>query len=35
VRIETRSVSADGSTMTLESVRGSNAPVVMVFDKKR
>lgn len=35
VRIETRTVSADGSTMTIESVRGSNAPVVMVFDKKR
>ena len=35
VRIETRSLSADGNTMTLESVRGSNPPVVMVFDKKR
>lgn len=35
VRIETRAVSADGKTMTIESVRGSNAPVVMVFDKKR
>jgi hypothetical protein len=35
VRIETRSVSADGSTMTIESVRASNPPVVMVFDKKR
>jgi len=34
VRIETRSLSADGKTMTVESVRGSNAPVVMVFDKK-
>lgn len=35
VRTETRSLSADGNTMTLESVRGSNPPVVMVFDKKR
>ncbi len=35
VRIETRSLSADGKTMTMESVRGSNPPVVMVFDKKR
>ena len=35
VRMETRSVSPDGATMTVESVRGSNAAVVMVFDKKR
>ncbi len=35
VRTETRSLSPDGSTMTIESVRGSNPPVVMVFDKKR
>jgi hypothetical protein len=35
VRIETRSLSADGNTMTIESVRGSNPPVVMVFEKKR
>jgi hypothetical protein len=34
VRTETRSLSADGKTMTVESVRGSNAPVVIVFDKK-
>jgi len=34
VRIETRSVSADGKTMTVESVRGSNSAVVMVFEKK-
>jgi hypothetical protein len=34
VRKETRSLSADGRTMTVESVRGTNAPVVMVFDKK-
>jgi hypothetical protein len=35
VRTETRSLSADGRTMTVESVRGSNSPVVMVFEKKR
>ena len=35
VRTETRSLSVDGSTMTIESVRGSNPPVVMVFDRKR
>lgn len=35
VRTETRSLSADGNTMTVESVRGDNPPVVMVFDKKR
>ena len=34
VRTETRSLSADGKTMTVESVRGSNPPMVMVFDKK-
>ena len=34
VRTETRSLSADGKTMTLESVRGANPAVVMVFDKK-
>lgn len=34
VRKETRSLSTDGKTMTLESVRGSNPAVVMVFDKK-
>lgn len=34
VRTETRSLSADGKTMTVESVRGSNPPVVMVFDRK-
>jgi len=34
VRLETRSLSADGKTMTIESVRGSNPAVVMVFDKK-
>lgn len=35
VRTETWSLSTDGETMTVESVRGSNPPVVMVFDKKR
>lgn len=34
VRTETRSLSPDGKTMTVESVRGANPPVVMVFDKK-
>ena len=34
VRTETRSLSPDGKTMTVESVRGSNPAVVMVFDKK-
>ena len=34
VRTETWSLSPDGKTMTVESVRGSNPPVVMVFDKE-
>ena len=34
VRTETRSLSPDGKTMTVESVRGSKPPMVMVFDKK-
>lgn len=34
VRTEIWSLSPDGKTMTVESVRGSNPPVVMVFDKK-
>jgi hypothetical protein len=34
VRIETRSLSADGKTMSVESVRGSNPAIVMVFEKK-
>jgi len=33
VREETRSLSADGKTMTIESARGSNPAVVLVFDK--
>jgi len=35
VRTETRSLSKDGNTMTIESARGSSLPVVMVFDKIR
>ena len=34
LRTETLSLSPDGRTMTVESVRGSNSPIVMVFDKK-
>ena len=34
VRTETRSLSSEGNTMTVESVRGSNAPVVIVFERK-
>jgi hypothetical protein len=34
VRTETRSLSPDGKVMTVESVRGSNPPLVMVFEKK-
>jgi hypothetical protein len=34
VRTETRSLSADGKTMTLQTVRGNNPPVIMVFDRK-
>ena len=34
VRTETRSLSSDGKTMTVESVRGSNPALVMVFEKK-
>jgi len=35
VRTETRWLSPDGNTMTIESVRGTNPPVVMVFEKKK
>jgi len=35
VRTETRSLSEDGKTMTVQSVRGTNAPLVMVFEKKQ
>ena len=34
VRTEMRSLSSDGKTMTVESVRGSNPALVMVFEKK-
>lgn len=34
VRTETRYVSADGKTMSVETVRGSNPVLVMVFNKK-
>ena len=34
VRTETRSLSPDAKTMTVQSVRGSNPPMVMVFEKK-
>lgn len=34
VRTETRTLSPDGRTMTIESVRGPNPLVVMVFEKK-
>jgi hypothetical protein len=33
VRTETRSLGADGATMTVESLRGSGKPMVMVFDR--
>jgi hypothetical protein len=35
VRIETRSLSADSRIMTVESARGNNPPLVMVFEKKQ
>ena len=35
VRTETRSLSADGKTMTVESVRGTNTPLIMTFEKKQ
>jgi ABC-type enterochelin transport system substrate-binding protein len=34
VRTETRSLSADGKTMTVQTVRGGNPPLIMVFDRK-
>ena len=33
VRTETRALSADGKTMSVQSVRGTNKPMVMVFEK--
>jgi hypothetical protein len=35
IRTETRTLSEDGKTMTVESVRGTNAPLIMVFEKKQ
>ena len=35
VRTETRSLSADGAAMSVESVRGANPPLVMVYEKKK
>lgn len=35
VRRETRSLSSDGNAMRVETVRGDNPAVVMVFDKKQ
>lgn len=35
IRTETRSLSTDGLTMTVESVRGTGKPVVMVYEKKK
>src|SRR5258708_23749929 len=34
VSTETRYLSTDGKQMTLESVRGSNKPIIMIFEKK-
>jgi hypothetical protein len=34
VRTETRSVSPDRKTITVESVRGTNAPIVMVYERR-
>jgi hypothetical protein len=34
VHTETISLSTDGKTLTLESVRGSNPPLIMVYDRK-
>jgi hypothetical protein len=34
VRTETRTLSADGKTMTVSSVRGSNPPMELVYDRK-
>jgi hypothetical protein len=35
VRTETRSLAADGRTMSVESVRGTGKPVVMVFERRK
>jgi len=34
VHTETMSLSVDGKTLTVDSVRGSNPPLVMVYDRK-
>jgi hypothetical protein len=34
VRVETRSLSKDRKTMTVQTVRGTNKPVVMVYDRQ-
>jgi hypothetical protein len=34
VMTETRSLSTDGKTMSVESARGANPPLVMVFDRR-
>jgi hypothetical protein len=34
VKTETRTLSADGKTMTVSSVRGSNAPMELVYERK-
>jgi hypothetical protein len=34
VRTETRSLSSDGKVMTVETVRGDSAPVIMVFERQ-
>jgi hypothetical protein len=33
-RTETRWLSADGKAMSVQTVRGENKPVIMVFDRK-
>ncbi|MGH9411875.1 MAG: hypothetical protein ACRD1V_20765 [Vicinamibacterales bacterium] len=35
VSTETCSMSPDGKTLTFETVRGANAPVIMVFEKEQ
>ena len=35
LRTETRSLSADGQTLTVESVRGTNPPLLMAYERKK
>jgi hypothetical protein len=35
LRTETRSLAADGASLNVESVRGTNPPLVMVYEKKK